>query len=268
LNTSKSKPDLLAASSRGESRRILAQLEHGARAPAHPARAGGWTIDGWTIGLFALLLMMCSVAWMMHDKTITPQSFRQGYSGGATSAPARRSSPPPAEHAPQGEQAAAIINMPPAAMADGDAVAATETGAGTPAHNAQRRTGASVSPALPTSWASAPQATHSVAAQHKPQSPPTRATPPAAASSPVAGATAQAGDTDVTLLTALVAHANKPVAVTPERPRDVVERQEGDSTAQLLARCKQLGLIEGMLCRSRICSGRWESDAACRAPSH
>jgi hypothetical protein len=53
---------------------------------------------------------------------------------------------------------------------------------------------------------------------------------------------------------------------TPERRRDVVERQDGDTTAQLLARCKQLGLIEGMLCRSRICSGRW-ADAACRTPS-
>ncbi|MHA4866923.1 hypothetical protein ACXZ1M_04405 [Duganella sp. PWIR1] len=268
MNTSKSKPDLLAASSRGQSRRILAQLEHGPRAPAHPARAGGWTIDGWTIGLFALLLLMCSVAWMMHAKTITPQSFRQGYSSGAASTLARRSSPPPAEHASQGEQAAAIINMPPAAMADGDAVAEAEASAGTPAHNAQRRSSASVAAALPASLTSAPQASRTVAAQHKSPSPPTRATPPAVTSGPVAGATAQTGDTDVTLLTALVAHANKPAAVTPERPRDVVERQEGDSTAQLLTRCKQLGLIEGMLCRSRICSGRWESDAACRAPSH
>jgi hypothetical protein len=93
---------------------------------------------------------------------------------------------------------------------------------------------------------------------------------PAATAAPAAGPahTTPAGDTDVTLLTALMAHAGKPAAVTLERPRDVVERQENDSTAQLLARCKQLGLIEGMLCRSRICSGRWEADAACRAPSH
>ncbi|WP_373988099.1 hypothetical protein [Duganella sp. BuS-21] len=267
MNTSKSKPDLLAETSRGESLRILAQLEHGARAPAHAARPSGWTIDGWTIGLFALLLLMCSVAWIMHDKTITPQTFRQGYSGGVTSAPARRSAPPSAEHAPQGQQAAAIINMPPAALADGDSAVAAEDGAETPAHSAQRRTAASVSPALPASWASAPQAARALATQHKPPSLPVRATPPAT-NAAVAGATAQIGDTDVTLLTALVAHANKTAAVTPERPRDVVERQEGDSTAPLLTRCKQLGLIEGMLCRSRICSGRWESDAACRAPSH
>jgi len=75
-------------------------------------------------------------------------------------------------------------------------------------------------------------------------------------------------DSDVTLLTAMVAHANGPVVVAPERTRDVVERQDGDSTESLLGRCKLLGPIEGMLCRSRICAGRWDSDAACRAPSH
>jgi cytoskeletal protein RodZ len=73
-------------------------------------------------------------------------------------------------------------------------------------------------------------------------------------------------DTDVTLLTALVAHANHPAVVTAERSRDIVERGNGDSTADLLRRCKQLGLIEGMLCRSRICSGRWENDPGCRTP--
>ena len=32
-------------------------------------------------------------------------------------------------------------------------------------------------------------------------------------------------------------------------------------------RCQQLGMIEGMLCRSRICAGRWDSDQACRQPA-
>lgn len=76
-----------------------------------------------------------------------------------------------------------------------------------------------------------------------------------------------ANDTDVALLTALVAHAGKPTVVMPERSRDIVERYDGDNTADLLARCKQLGVIEGMLCRSRICSGRWDSDPVCRAPA-
>lgn len=79
--------------------------------------------------------------------------------------------------------------------------------------------------------------------------------------------TPSANDTDVTLLTALVAHAGKPSVSTHERSRDIVERYDGDNTADLLARCKQLGVIEGMLCRSRICSGRWDSDPMCRAPA-
>ncbi|WP_343730640.1 hypothetical protein [Duganella sp.] len=238
----KAKPDLMG--SRGAQRpvdsgRILAQLEHGARA-ASPARAASWSIDGWTIGLFALLLLMCCVAWMMHDKTITPKTFRQDYSSTA-----RRATPAVQGHLPQTVQAAAIVNMTSPAMA--------ESGDGPPGGPASAigsvSNGAATPPTRPLARA--------VTAQQK-AAPAVHATPPAA----------PAGDTDIVLLTALVAHASKPAAVTPERPRDIVERQDGDSTAQLLARCKQLGLIEGMLCRSRICSGRWESDAACRAPSH
>ncbi|MDQ4625806.1 hypothetical protein [Janthinobacterium lividum] len=72
------------------------------------------------------------------------------------------------------------------------------------------------------------------------------------------------GDSDVTLLTAMVAHAHRQES-TAVPVRDVVLRQrEGEQeTAELLRRCQQLGLIEGMLCRSRICSGRWDSDPAC-----
>lgn len=69
------------------------------------------------------------------------------------------------------------------------------------------------------------------------------------------------------LLTALVAHAYAPTTIVPERSRDIVVRKDDESTANLLQRCKQLGLIEGMLCRSRICSGRWDTDADCRAPT-
>jgi hypothetical protein len=124
-----------------------------------------------------------------------------------------------ADGEPQPEQAATIVNV---ASADSGDVPTT---AATPAR----------APATPA----------------KPVQPVTRV-----AAAPHAAA--QPADSDVTLLTALVAHAGKPSEVTPERNRDVVERQDGDTTAQLLARCKQLGLIEGMLCRSRICSGRWE----------
>lgn len=70
------------------------------------------------------------------------------------------------------------------------------------------------------------------------------------------------GDSDVALLTAMVAHAHRQEG-TARPVRDVVQRRQEDETAELLQRCKQLGLIEGMLCRSRICSGRWDSDPAC-----
>jgi hypothetical protein len=70
------------------------------------------------------------------------------------------------------------------------------------------------------------------------------------------------GDSDVALLTAMVAHAHRQEG-TAKPVRDVVQRRQEDETAELLQRCKQLGLIEGMLCRSRICSGRWDSDPAC-----
>ena len=65
------------------------------------------------------------------------------------------------------------------------------------------------------------------------------------------------GDSDV-------AHAHRQES-TVAPVRDVVLRQQEQEkeTAELLQRCQQLGLIEGMLCRSRICSGRWDSDPAC-----
>ncbi|NRR34177.1 hypothetical protein HSX11_28800 [Oxalobacteraceae bacterium] len=74
-------------------------------------------------------------------------------------------------------------------------------------------------------------------------------------------------DSDIALLTALVAHAGRPAAVATDHNRDIVERSETDKTETLLQRCRQLGMIEGMLCRSRICAGRWEDDVACRAPA-
>ncbi|MBB5610126.1 MULTISPECIES: hypothetical protein [unclassified Janthinobacterium] len=70
-------------------------------------------------------------------------------------------------------------------------------------------------------------------------------------------------DGDVALLTAMVAHAHRQDGGRAEPLRDVVVRKEEEETVSLLQRCKQLGLIEGMLCRSRICSGRWDSDPAC-----
>lgn len=69
---------------------------------------------------------------------------------------------------------------------------------------------------------------------------------------------APAGDSDVTLLAAIVAHGQR-----NEQVRDVVLRKDDEDTPGLLQRCRQLGLIEGMLCRARICAGHWDSDPAC-----
>ena len=89
---------------------------------------------------------------------------------------------------------------------------------------------------------------------------PRKAAPPARPQGPRPAAAP--GDSDVALLTAMVAHAHRQEG-TAKPVRDVVQRRQEDETAELLQRCKQLGLIEGMLCRSRICSDRWDSDPAC-----
>lgn len=98
-------------------------------------------------------------------------------------------------------------------------------------------------------------------------------------------------DSDVDLIKALVARSGetdkkpptksgnggssdapqKPVPPQASAPRqkearnvDVVERRNGESTASLLQRCHALGFVEGEFCRWRICSGRWDSDPACK----
>lgn len=64
-----------------------------------------------------------------------------------------------------------------------------------------------------------------------------------------------APDTDVALLSALVAHTND---------RDVIEAHAGDSTATLLQRCRRVGGEEGRLCGIRICASRAGDDACTR----
>ncbi len=242
MDTSKRKPNLMTAS-RGapdQGQRILASLEHGGKPVAPPRRTAARQLDSWIVGVCALVVVLAAVAWTMRDRPVAPARQVQ-----AVPASIPVSAEPPAPQA-AGNQAAAIINEP--------AVSERHT-----AHAA-----APVPTAAPAT--SAPvHATAKAAPPHAISAAPRTATAARTAASAPAGASA---DTDVALLTALVAHAGQPATVTPERSRDVVERRDGDSTETLLARCKQLGLIEGMLCRSRICSGRWETDAACRAPNH
>ena len=95
---------------------------------------------------------------------------------------------------------------------------------------------------------------------------------------PVAPAapTAVAMDNDVSLISALVAHNEaEPRQAQPAAPNhtkraakqaspDIVERRAGDSTANLVRRCKRLGGTEAKLCQRRICAGH-SGDAACKA---
>jgi hypothetical protein len=61
-------------------------------------------------------------------------------------------------------------------------------------------------------------------------------------------------------------------AIQPEKRaefnREIVVRAPGESTQSLVNRCRALGLIEGELCRVRICTGIWGIDPACPATGH
>ncbi|MBC7858141.1 MAG: hypothetical protein H7Z39_05040, partial [Burkholderiaceae bacterium] len=125
-----------------------------------------------------------------------------------------------------------------------------------------------LAPAGPVARPHAAQPAHGQRiARHRPPAPaPHQA---AAQAAPDAAATP---DSDVVLLTALVALASKqapPQAWVADPPaggsnHDVVLPRENETTESLLQRCKQLGFIEGMLCRSRICAGRPESAVCAR----
>lgn len=89
---------------------------------------------------------------------------------------------------------------------------------------------------------------------------------------------AKAYDSDIVLLSALVANtskskeqtsintkhsSNEKKTVTPAINLDVVERSPGDNTKSLLSRCAKLGGAEAKLCHDRICSGSWQSESMC-----
>ena len=132
-----------------------------------------------------------------------------------------------------------------------------------PAATSQASEPPAPAPAAATIINEAPAAAAPPAARTLPHKSQAARTP--AARSPNRQHSAPAGDSDVTLLAAMVAHGQRaePAPAEPVPVRDVVLRQNEDETSALLQRCRQLGLIEGMLCRARICSGRWNSDPAC-----
>lgn len=95
-------------------------------------------------------------------------------------------------------------------------------------------------------------------------------------------------DSDAALLAALVAYdASTPIVVKPapapsakrgdesarnrnsgfDPKRDVVVDDKNVSMAELVRRCGTLGLVEGFLCKARVCSSRQGSDPACPQPA-
>lgn len=249
------KPTLLAARrpARDGTRRILASLEHGALT-LEQERVPRWKLNGWTTGLCVLLLAMTALAWMTHQSALrTPQQeSAPQLAGPAPTGPllAHVMTAPIAIPAPN--QAAAIINDTPAP------VLVEIVRRADPLHVSIAQTPVKVD--APASHKGTPKSTHEVVASARTSPPHNVKLDPIVPAAPLA-------DPDVILLAALVAHASPPATVVAQPSRDVVERADIDNTAELLHRCKQLGLIEGMLCRSRICSGRWENEAVCRMPS-
>ena len=262
MDTSKQMPNLVGAAhgAADGNRRILAQLEHGARATSRASRpARAWSLDGWAVGLVLLLLTMAAVAWLMHEEAITPVTFKSHVAGSraAENRPAAMATAVPVTTAAEQSRPAAIVNE--TRLQAAGPVAATGPNSAAMAHAPAARQADQAHTGNHGAGRDKPAQT--TATQH-----PGRGAVPAGTGRASTGA-AVTTDTDVTLLTALVAHAGKPASVTLERSRDVVERADGVPTAELLARCKQLGLMEGLLCRSRICSGNWEPDPACRVPA-
>ncbi|MES2075485.1 MAG: hypothetical protein V4462_07695 [Pseudomonadota bacterium] len=319
MDASNQRPNLLSKGAVGNGntggQRILASLEHGGAMLA-PNRLTRLQLNGWTLALLALLLILSVLAWMTHRdgaaplRHALPLSARAPANVGATTPQvadlASRTAPAAIINEPGNtlpvakgnernyERSSERNNEPVVDIARPDKlVGRSANKAATPAGrtdyiaakaaNAADNTGNAVHSPTATSAART-----SKAGASKPTPAPSgvgrnladsagagardNSRPPPqvkkAATLSFQPSSAPAADTDVTLLTALVAHASQPNMVVGENSRDVVERKDGDATAGLLQRCKQLGQIEGMLCRSRICSGRWDNDPACRAPSH
>lgn len=224
-----------AAAAQADGKRILSQLEHGAAAPAaRPALRWRPGRRHWAAGALCLALLITA---MLADGPSTVPLPLPPAPTPSTAPPALAAPAAPAVLA-HAAQAATIVNT-----------------AGPPLP---------AMPAMPATAASAGAGALASAASTSAGAP--RKAPPPARQAPVRAQesrpAAAPGDSDVALLTAMVAHAHRQDG-TAAPMRDVVLRQREGETAELLQRCRQLGLIEGMLCRSRICSGRWDSDPAC-----
>jgi hypothetical protein len=251
---------------------LLTSLGNSISPPPVKKRSHGWL---WFIVLPLILIsLVVAAAFTIADRSSTPAT---------PTTPTTATAPTPAQPSPSPVtaitppaapiQAATIINDP------------LTSDPHQRLSNALTDTQPASTPAVPTAvdtqhiTATSPTAPHKTAplpSSHKPVT-----TKPATDKSHPA----DTDDHDVKLLTALVAstpvakeqpskahntkHAtNKPQTSPKDDSRDIVERKPGDSTASLLARCKKLGMIEGELCRWRICADRWDTDPVCKANAH
>jgi hypothetical protein len=244
--------------------RILARLEHGEGTAAPSSQRRGRIVASAAV----MLALAGALGWTFYQNIGTPTLDMRSLSSdvatrldsagtGAAPAPVASAGAAPTETptqtpnvAPPEKTAAAIVDEPPAIAIKAPAAVTTPV--------APAAVVAVVASAMP--HAPKPAATYTTPAAAK-----IVATPPPKGKGMGKSKVAPVPvDSDVTLLTALVAHANNqtpPPDVPPAASRDVVQGGPGEATASLLQRCKQLGLIEGMLCHARICSGRGDEPA-------
>jgi hypothetical protein len=272
---------------------LLASLSNSPIPSPKKKRSQAWL---WFVLLPLILISLVVAAAVTITDRISSSSITNTPNSKPVAASAISAKPNPAPI-----QAATIINDPinnnphdrltqalaepqirkPTSTADETSATSTATSAPIPNDPLTRAlsgptTSSTTPPANKTTSTAAPTATKS-----------TQKNPAAAPSKPAIQKehNREADDRDVKLLTALVASTpitkeqstkthntkhttSKPQTSPKDDSRDVVERKPGDSTASLLARCKKLGMIEGELCRWRICSDRWDTDPVCKANAH
>lgn len=189
---------------------------------------------------------------------------------------------------PNSASAAPSASTPPAASADTAVINDTGPGSAQPEPPAPPSSQAQLTNAL-EEGVKPPPSTLKNALEAKPEKPEKPAKQVAREEKRKKAAEAK-NDSDVDLIKALVARTpeadrksqardsaagassrklaqgdtNAPAKHAGGRNVDVVERSGKESTESLLQRCHALGFIEGELCRWRICSGRWDTDAACK----
>ncbi len=213
---------------------ILASLEHKAsepaRRPAASSSAASSAARGPALVVGGGTVLAGLLAWWLHS--------------GPSPVMMHETLPPPIH------LAHAVPPLPRAELAAEHAAAAIVDDTAQPAPAASPALAALLAPA-PIAAAAVMKKERVVAVRTQPKPKPKKL----AARQQVHRAPLSLPDTDVALLSALVAHAND---------RDVVEPRAGDSTASLLQRCGRVGGEEGRLCRIRICASR-AGDRVCRS---